>query len=151
MLGDIKDLHMEPIEQAQEVPLDKDINPLLETYPNVVPANSPNLATITVEQVINRRGPVHDRKNQSYIVTDSGAEMVTLGAGWLITKRGNMPSINIAGPCQQMGQINMYRGSGITRVNSTNRGPLSGQKTMPSFTQNNSGTKSRKPSYHTPD
>ena len=56
-----------------------------------------------MEKVINRRGPVRDRKNQSYIVTDSGAEMVTMVAGWLITERGDMPSINIAGPCQQMG------------------------------------------------
>ena len=124
MLGHIADLHMGPMEQAEEVPLHNDINPLLEPYPNVVPANPPTLAPITVEQVINRRGPVHDRKNQSYIVTDSGAEMVTLGAGWLITKRGDMPSINIAGPCQQMGEIHMYRGSGITRLNSTNRGPV---------------------------
>ena len=124
MLGNITDLHMVPIEQAQEVPLDKYINPLLETYPNVVPANSPNLAPITVERVIKRRGPVRDRKNQSYIVTDSGTEMVTLGAGWLITKRGNMPSTNIARLSQQMSQINMYRGSGITRVNITNRVPI---------------------------
>ena len=75
-----------------------------------------------MKQVLNRRGPV--QTTSSYIVTDSGAEMVTLGSGWLITKRGSMPSINIAGPSQQMGQINMYRGSGITRVDSVNQGTI---------------------------
>ena len=124
MLGHIEDLHMGPMEQTEEVPFHNDINPHLDPYPNVVPANPPNLTLITVEQVINRRGPVRDRKNQSYIVTDSGAEMVTLGSGWLINKRGDIPSINIAGPCQQMGKMHMYRWSGITWVNSTNRGSV---------------------------
>ena len=124
MLGGVDDLHMGPMELAREVSMDNDINPDFEIYPNVVPAIFPNLTTTTVEQLINRRGPIQDRDTSSYIVTDSGAEMVTLGAGWIITKRGNMPSINIAGPCQQMGQINMYRGSGITKVNSANHGPI---------------------------
>ena len=122
MLGDIDDLHMGPMELTEEVTLDSDINLDLELYPNVVPAPCPDLTPITLDQVINRRGSVNENSTSSYIVTDSGAEMVTLGAGWLITKRGNMPSINIAGPCQEMGQINMYRGSGITRVTSTNHG-----------------------------
>ena len=35
-----------------------------------------------------------------------------------------MPSINIAVPFQQMGQIHMYRVSGITRVDSVNHIPI---------------------------
>ena len=110
MLGQIEDLHMAPMEQHEEVPLLNDINPILDPYLDVVPETPPSLTPITVAQVINRRGPVHDRQNQSYIVTDSGAEIVALGAGWLITKREDMPSINITDPCQQMGKIHMYRG-----------------------------------------
>ena len=59
---------------------------------------------------------------KSYIVTDSGAEMTTLGSGWRITKREDMPSVNIGGPSKEMGRIHMYRGSGITKVKSVNKG-----------------------------
>ena len=124
MLGQIDDLHMGPMEEQDTIPLFNDNNPQLDFYPDIVPAPLPNYTPITAADVINRRGKVKNRQNQSYIVTDSGAEMVTLGSGWLITKRGDMPSINIAGPCQQMGKVNMYRGSGITRVNSTTHGPV---------------------------
>ena len=105
---------MGPMELATEVSMDKeDYNVDIEVYPNVVPAICPNLTTTSLRQVINCRGPL--QTTSSYIVTDSGAEMVTLGAGWLITKRRSIPSLNIAGPCQQMVQINMYRSSGILK------------------------------------
>ena len=91
MLGEIDELYMGPMELAEEVPLDNDINPDLDPYPNGVPANCPDLTPITLERVSNRRGSVQDADTPSYIVTDSGAEMVTLGAGWLITKQVNMP------------------------------------------------------------
>ena len=81
MLGHIEYLHIGPMEQQEQVPLLNDINPLLDPYPNVVPATPPTLSPITVEKVINCRGPIRDRQNQPYIVTDSGTEMVTLGAG----------------------------------------------------------------------
>ena len=81
MLGEIDDLHMEPMGLEKEVVLSKDINPEFGNYPNVVPAICPNLTMNTVEHGINHRGPIQDRLQQYYIVTDSGAEMVTLGTG----------------------------------------------------------------------
>ena len=103
MLGEIEDLHMGPMDLATEVSMDKEYNNVdIKLYPNVVPAISPNLNTTSLKQVINCRCLV--KTTSSYIVTDSVAEMFTLGAGWLITKIGSMPSINTAGSCQQMGQ-----------------------------------------------
>ena len=78
MLGQIDDLHMGPMEQQEDIPLFNEINPQLASYPYVVPATLPSLTPITVADVINRRGPVGDRQNQPYIVTDSGTEMATL-------------------------------------------------------------------------
>ena len=40
-----------------------------------------------------------------YIVTDSGAEMTTLGAGWQIMCSEDLPSINIGGPSEHMGKF----------------------------------------------
>ena len=120
MLGEIEDLHMGLMEHAGEIVLNEDLNVDIEIYPEIIPAPCPNVTPTSISHVINCRGPIE--VTTSYIVSDSGAQIFTLGAGWLITKRGSIPSINISGPSQEMGQIQMYRGSGITRVNSVNCG-----------------------------
>ena len=50
-------------------------------------ANVMNLRCQTVELMM--------KPPDSYIVADAGSEIVALGSGWDITKRGEMLSINI--------------------------------------------------------
>ena len=67
--------------------------------------------------VSNRRGAKCPPNNSApRIVTDSGAEMTTLGSGWRITDRSDLPLIEVGGASAYMGRIHMYKGSGITKV-----------------------------------
>ena len=73
ILGEVNELRMGPMDLAKEVSLDNDIDPDFEIYLNVVPAILPDLTPTTVEQVINRKGPVQGRDTSPYIFTDYGA------------------------------------------------------------------------------
>lgn len=55
-------------------------------------------------------------------MTDSGAEITTLGSGWRILHKEEMPSIRIGDPSSKMGQIHMHQDTGLTKVQSVNRG-----------------------------
>ena len=62
------------------------------------------------------------RRSYSYIVTDSGAEIITHGSDWRIPQKEEIPCISIGGPSTKMGSIHMHRGTGITKVKSINLG-----------------------------
>ena len=57
-------------------------------------------------------------------MTNAGAEIKTLGSGWIITIHISIPSIHIGGSSKKLGQIHMNCGSGITEVVSFNRYPI---------------------------
>ena len=90
--------------KLEETVVDNDLDDNCTPYPNVF---------LPSTYIINRRSTP---TSTPYIVSDSGTEMTTPGAGWKIIQSEDLPSINIGGPSSNMGQICMHKGTGVTKV-----------------------------------